>query len=488
MARRTTRSKSPTANASDKAKSEPTRASDTHDPVEAEKAQSAKSADLDASEATEPSKTPEPQPVDETQSATSEKTVATAEEAQLAKDITPPEATTGFEEIAADNSVSGQNADPQPETAGTEPEATDKDPDLAATSPEVSVGSDSSEPIEPKDQAKPDNQEPNRSEESAPIRTDRQPQPRKSGFFPMLLGGVVAGGIGFGAAYLGLPQQTADPLDEISLLRNEIAGLRAELDAVPPPTDVSALEDELAQLRGQIGSADQADLGPLQARLDDMSDGLSQQVDTVAEELGSLRAALAEAEEQIAALGADMADLRDLGERRVSEAEAAVDVALAQSGLDSVRAALETGAPYADAVSRLEGAGVRVPEALAAPSANGIPTLEALQEGFPQAARAALRVALHDAPAESTVDRLGNFLRAQIGARSTAPRQGDDADAVLSRAGAALEAGDLETTLAEIQALPEPAQAAMGDWLNAAQARVAARDALPELINAISTE
>lgn len=488
MARRTTRKKTPTANANDKAESEPTRAIDKNDPVETETAQSAKNADADPSEASQSSKIPEPPPEGATQGMESEATVATAEEAQLAKDISPPQASPEPEDIASDASASGESVDPQAEDVGAKPEDAGNAPDLSSPSLEPSDGSEATGTIEPVDEPKLDSHEQSSSADTAPIAAAEQPQPRKSGVFPLLLGGLVAGAIGYGAAYLGLQQQTAGPVDEIGQIRSEIGSLRAEIDAIPAPTDVSALEAELAELRGQVGTADEADLGPLQARLDDMNDTLSQQVGTVSDEVSSLRAALAEAEEQIAALGADMADLRDLGERRVVEAEAAVDTALAQSGLDSVRAALETGAPYADAVSRLEAAGARVPEALVTPAASGIPTIETLQEEFPEAARAALRVALQDAPAESTADRLGNFLRAQTGARSTVPRQGDDADAVLSRAGAALEAGDLETALAEIDTLPEPAQAAMGGWLNAAQARLAARDALPELINAISTE
>ncbi|ATX66496.1 hypothetical protein [Roseinatronobacter bogoriensis] len=499
MARRTTRKKSPTSNASDAAGSEPTRPIDTNDPVDTEIAQNTPNADSDVSEGSQNSKLPEPPSEGATQSLEKEATVATAEEAQLAKDITPPEASKVTDDTTLDTPASGESVEPSaedvaaaPEAAetkdvGTKPEGAAQDADLTSSS-EANDKPDAPETIDPVEEVKQDSHEPNASAHPAPGAPAEQPQPRKSGFFPMLIGGLLAGGIGYGAAYMGFQQQAPSSADEISQIRTEIAGLRAELEDVGAPADLSALQTELAELRGQIGSGDEADLGPLQARFEDMTDGLSQQLGTVSEEVDSLRAALAEAEEQIAALGADMADLRDLGERRVAEAEAAVDVALAQSGLDSVRAALETGVPYPDAVSRLEGAGVRVPEALVAPAASGIPTLEGLQEDFPQAARAALRVALQDAPAESTADRLGNFLRAQTGARSTAPRQGDDADAILSRAGAALEAGDLEAALAEIAALPEPAQAAMGGWLNAAQARVAARDALPELINAISTE
>ena len=56
---------------------------------------------------------------------------------------------------------------------------------------------------------------------------------------------------------------------------------------------------------------------------------------------------------------------------------------------------------------------------------------------------------------------LGAFLQNQLGGRSVVPREGDDPDAVLSRVGAAVEAGDLSTALTEIESLPE------GEFLSA---------------------
>jgi hypothetical protein len=70
---------------------------------------------------------------------------------------------------------------------------------------------------------------------------------------------------------------------------------------------------------------------------------------------------------------------------------------------------------------------------------------------------------------------VGAFLRAQLGVRSLEPREGDDADAILSRAEAALAEGRLGDALAEIETLPEGARAAMSGWAAEATAR---RDAL----------
>ena len=79
---------------------------------------------------------------------------------------------------------------------------------------------------------------------------------------------------------------------------------------------------------------------------------------------------------------------------------------------------------------------------------------------------------------------LGGFLRSQLGARSVAPREGDDPDAVLSRAEAALKAGELQTALTEIETLPEEAKAAMSDWITSARMRAQAQSA----VNALSQE
>ena len=471
-----------------------------------------------------------------------EAAIATADESQLAKDISPSAHMPEPETAEPDAPVPAATA-----SGETPDEESDTPAGLSATTPEE-AGADISDTPAPTDensqQSVPDDtrnsdiSDTDRAPEVAPIAaapelegqeeapttegTDKDsgknaappaaaPE-RKGGLFPLLLGGVLAGGIGYGAAYFGAPQ--AGDNGALEQLRSDVASLRSDLEAARAPVELGALEAEIAALRDQIADLPQTsetgepvdlsaelaelreliaagggnDLGALQARLEDLDAGLSQQADSMTGEFDNLRAALADAESQIAALGDDVADLRDLGERRVTEAEAAVDAALAQSGLDSLRAALETGVSYEDAVARLEQAGVGVPEALAAPASTGVPTIEMLQDSFPQAARAALREALQGAPTESTADRLGNFLRAQTGARSTAPRAGDDPDAVLSRAGAAIEAGDLDTTLSEIDALPAPAQAAMGDWLRAARARLAARDALPELINTVTTE
>jgi hypothetical protein len=59
-------------------------------------------------------------------------------------------------------------------------------------------------------------------------------------------------------------------------------------------------------------------------------------------------------------------------------------------------------------------------------------------------------------------------------ARSVIPREGDDPDAVLSRAEAAVKGGDIDVALTELEALPEVAQEAMADWTAKARLRAEA--------------
>ncbi|MGP9789854.1 hypothetical protein [Roseinatronobacter sp. NSM] len=293
----------------------------------------------------------------------------------------------------------------------------------------------------------------------------------KPAFLPLLLGGVLAGGIGYGAHFL--TNDSASVQAELAVLQSEMAQLRSSVGAAP---DLAPLEGQVEQLRAALeqmtGTAPETgDLDALRAQLD----SLTTQTQTQAE-------ALQQAQDQIAA---DLAQVRELAENRIASAEAAIDAALAQSGLDSIRAALETGQPFSDATDRIAQGGFAVPDMLAANAATGIPTLEQLQQRFPDAARAAIRASLGAAPAETAGERVVNFLRAQTGARSTVPRQGDDPDAIMSRASAAVEAGDLDLALTLLDDLPDAGRAALSDWHSAATARQAAigqTDALAQMI------
>lgn len=118
---------------------------------------------------------------------------------------------------------------------------------------------------------------------------------------------------------------------------------------------------------------------------------------------------------------------------------------------------------------------------LADHAAAGLPTIASLRDSFPAAARDGLEAALRANMGESWTDRVSNFLRSQTGLRSLTPREGDDPDAVLSRAEAALEAGDVAGALAELERLPDAAKPALADWTASARVRLEAEAAFATL-------
>ncbi len=132
--------------------------------------------------------------------------------------------------------------------------------------------------------------------------------------------------------------------------------------------------------------------------------------------------------------------------------------------------------------------GVDVPGPLVEGAQDGLPTASALISSFPDAARDALAVARANAADASDAGGVGGFLRNQLGARSVTPREGNDPDAILSRAEAALRNGDLNTVLTEVEMLPEAAQNEMSDWVAMARLRRDALAAAADLTQTLNQE
>lgn len=361
-----------------------------------------------------------------------------------------------------------------------------------------------------------------------------QPAPavtvKKGNPFPGIVGGVVAAAVGFAAAQV-VPQGW--PIGDVSDLRGTVAtqgkalqALAEQVAAIPPapepaaPVDLSPLQAQIDTLAGRVDAAEAAvaavpvppdptaRLSTLESRvkaLEALPPG------TVIEGSPTVDpAATAALEQQIAALKADMAAQGNAARAAVAEVAAAAEAAraalseaqaaaatlkdestataqaaAATAALGRMAAALETGAPFETAVADLAAAGHAAAPALADHAATGLPTLASLQAGFPEAARTALEAALKSDLGETAGQRIATFLRTQVGVRSLEPREGSDPDAVLSRAEAALAAGNLDGALAEIAALPEAGQAAMAGWVAQATLRRDAGAALAALSAAV---
>lgn len=362
--------------------------------------------------------------------------------------------------------------------------------------------------------------------EEAPAEPEPVPEPKaaapqpvvvekKGGFMGPFLGGVVAAGLGFGLCYYlvdqgilasGDPDAFAAERAQITGLEGQISTLQSEIAAMleagseDPRVEavigsVESVEAALTQIQGEVGTVQseislQSDiLANLESQMEAIAalpEGTST-ADTAA--MAALQATLAQQQAENETMQAQLAEMAEAAQAEMeqvraqagalqSETQAAVDEASNRAAIANISAALENGAPLA---TSLENLTVDAPEALANVSGSGVETLLDLQRQFPAAARAGLAESLKATVSDDPADRLVAFIRAQVGARSLEPREGDDPDAVLSRAQAAVSSGQLEEAISEISMLPEAGQAAMASWTGAAEARVAALAALDTL-------
>ena len=332
-------------------------------------------------------------------------------------------------------------------------------------------------------------EEPTQPEPAAQTQTPVEPEKEKrGGFVPALLGGAIAAAIGFAAGNAGLlgsgssdavtalEAKLADQSNQIEALTKSLSGT-ADLDSkIGALTDqVAPLGADLAALKSSVqGLAGQVD--PLTARLTELENsGLTEGASP--EAAAAFDAELKKLQDSLAAQRAEVekmvSDAQALEAQASERAQAATNAAV----LSKLHSQLDAGQPYTDLISELTSGGLTVPADLSAPADKGVATVSALQAEFAPAARTALA----DARDADKGTGLVAFLQRQTGARSVTPQDGDDPDAILSRAQAALSGGDVAGALSELKSLPEAARTAMADWEQAAQTRVLAVNAADAL-------
>ena len=317
--------------------------------------------------------------------------------------------------------------------------------------------------------------------------TPQAPQRKRRGLawviWP-LLGGALAAAAGYGVAQYvpnGWPMASVVTLQtQVAVLSDQVQALQADLqkadarlaslETAPAPlgdtAQIAALELRLAALESK----------PMPAGTDSAAlDQLRAEVAAIKTNGAAVMSAQVQADLD-AKVQATEAKLTAIEQSAQAQAAAT----LTRAALGQIAAALDSGAPYPSAIAALAGADIAV--VLTDNATAGLPSLQALQASFPDSARAALEAALRANMGESWSERVGNFLRTQVGVRSLTPRDGPDPDAILSRAEAALTAGDVAQALAEIATLPTPAQDALSAWRVRAQLRLDAQAALAALL------
>lgn len=349
--------------------------------------------------------------------------------------------------------------------------------------------------------------------------TRREPTPppvtvKKVGFVPLVLGGVVAAGLGFAAGWQGLLPAPGDAEAEATLAAqgariDEVAAAVAALPSAPDMTplqeeiaalraDLAPLADRIAALEARIVAMDRAPandgtlsataIAAWQQDIEDLKVAVATQA-AQAGEIADLQSAMAAQEAEMARMVAEAAQRLEAAESTVAgieeQATANATATLRRAVIASLQTAVDAGQPYGNLLGELESTGIAAPAELAATAAEGVATLALLTETYPEAARAALAAARAEGVADDGGTGVVAFLRSQLDVRSVEPREGEDPDAVLSRAEAALREARLNDALAEIATLPEVVRAPMSDWTAAAEARMAALAALQSLVETL---
>lgn len=290
---------------------------------------------------------------------------------------------------------------------------------------------------------------------------------------------------------------------ELSALSDAVAGVQENTSAGPDKATRARIDELVAAVASlQLTASGDPDAAAGTSEITAAIDVLATRLDAVetlaadetpppdmasTEDLDSLEAAQDAQGEALAALRAEVNDLTQEARLADETARGEAQKVLARAALTQVATAVDSGSPYAAALSDLqEITPIEVPEALSVAAEEGVVTLAELHAGYPDAARAALAAARADVP-ETDVEGIGGFLRRQLSVRSVVPREGDSPDAVLSRAEAAVNSGDLETAFTELGVLPDAARAAMQEWLTSAEARFAVQEAAAGLATSLAS-
>ena len=298
-----------------------------------------------------------------------------------------------------------------------------------------------------------------------------------SSVIPAIFGGMVAGIIGFGVAFVLLPKPDISLSARISAQESQIMALNEKIAAIPMP-NVSSVEAAMSVTTEAVNAAVER-ITVLESRKDDLSrraaEGTSVSMEAYEVVLDSLKS--------------DMENLRSIV---LAEVEAARDqavlistnatrVAVKQALLVRIQRGFESGAPLGKVLDDLAALMQKdVPAALKFVR-NGTPTLLILQSDFPPLARAALATARSEGVSGEVESGWVKFLRNQFDVRSVSPKEGNGTDAILSRAEATLGQGRLADTLAELGALPEVVRAELSDWITMAEFRLGALAAAASL-------
>ncbi len=252
-------------------------------------------------------------------------------------------------------------------------------------------------------------------------------------------------------------------------------------DSIANAENVQSLEQELAKVRASF-SEQQRQLATALANEHRTNLELKNEVERLRTALSAAEAARDEAaNEEITALRAEVQKLRR------EQANTSARQMRASFALAALARAVDQGGPYTEELAAVAEFEPAAAAALEVHAETGVPSDAALRDGFDAAARSALAAAGQEKAGGGFA---GLIARAQslVSVRPAAPMNGDGPGAVLSRAEAALDQGEITFALLQLEDLPLSAQEAMADWMADARRRAEAEAGLARLEAALTGE
>ncbi len=272
---------------------------------------------------------------------------------------------------------------------------------------------------------------------------------------------------------------------DLGPIRAEIAQLAQRVASGPQTSaDAQATKQALDALAARVQGAEAAAAAAANQRAAALEQQLAARIATLEQQITARATAL---EQQVStragaleqSVGQRVA-AAEQASRRVGEIEQRT---ARMAALEVVQAAMEAGQPLGAALNRLPNA----PEALTKFAATPPPTDASLRLSFEQAAKSARAAADPGVSASGDRGTVTDAAVARLSALVTVRRGeqvvwGDVAEGEIEKARRALAAGDIALALDYVGKLPPSARQAMAGWVAQAQALLAARTALRQLV------
>lgn len=259
--------------------------------------------------------------------------------------------------------------------------------------------------------------------------------------------------------------------------------------------DPQVLENALRQLSGRIDQLDQrvqqaggaAQPDPRVNQLAERLGGIEQRVAAVGSNTQAaedLRKEVDGLKQQLASVNQTVTSVNQAVETRRDAATAAQALVLAAGQL---RSALATGQPFQQELQAVRALGVGDPQvtqpldAVSAYAAKGVPTQPQLADRFQALSSDIVRAANQGEGGDWVNQVTGKLATLVTVRRQGGGVVGDSADAVVARAEAAVQEGNLGKAVEELSALKGPAATVAAPWIADAKARLAANQAGQQL-------